>query len=84
MSNIPYYMPGARNGLRLGNGVIVDGLIEDGLWDIYNKQHMGNCGDLCAKDLGISRADQDEFAIQSYKRAAAAWESVLISLCRCM
>lgn len=75
MSNIPYYLPGARNGYRLGNNTVVDGLINDGLWDIYNNQHMGICGEACASKYGITRADQDAYAIQSYERAAAAWNS---------
>eukprot|EP01034_Spumella_vulgaris_P031614 gene31614-39054_t len=74
MSNIPYYLPNARTGYRLGNQTVVDGLIHDGLWDVYNNQHMGVCGDLTAAKFGITRADQDAFAIQSYARAAAAWK----------
>ncbi len=74
MSNIPYYLPGARTGYRLGNQTVVDGLINDGLWDIYNNQHMGMCGEICSTKHDISRADQDAFAIQSYERAAAAWK----------
>lgn len=73
MSNIPYYLPGARNGYRLGNNSVVDGLVNDGLWDIYNNQHMGMCGEACAKEYGISRHDQDNYAAMSYKRAAEAW-----------
>ena len=72
MTNAPYLLPKARGGYRMGNGSIVDSMISDGLWDPYNNQHMGNCGDLCAKELGISRQAQDEFAIESYKRAQAA------------
>jgi acetyl-CoA C-acetyltransferase len=75
MSNIPYYLPGARTGYRLGNQTVVDGLINDGLWDIYNNQHMGMCGEACATKYNLSRKDQDDFAILSYKRAAAAWSS---------
>jgi acetyl-CoA C-acetyltransferase len=75
MSNIPYYLPGARTGYRLGNNTVVDGLINDGLWDIYNNQHMGNCGEACAKEYGITREDQDAYAIQSYERATSAWNS---------
>lgn len=73
MSNIPYYLPGARTGYRLGNNTVVDGLINDGLWDIYNNQHMGICGEICATKYGITREDQDQFAISSYTRAAEAW-----------
>jgi acetyl-CoA C-acetyltransferase len=75
MSNIPYYLPGARTGYRLGNNTVVDGLIHDGLWDLYNNQHMGNCGELCASTYGITRKDQDDFAIRSYERAANAWKA---------
>jgi acetyl-CoA C-acetyltransferase len=75
MSNIPYYLPGARNGYRLGNGTVVDGLVHDGLWDVYNNQHMGNCGEICSTKYKITREDQDAFAIQSYERATEAWNS---------
>lgn len=75
MSNIPYYLPGARSGYRLGNQTVVDGLVNDGLWDIYNNQHMGNCGEDCASKFNISRKDQDDYAIESYKRASDAWNS---------
>jgi len=75
MSNIPYYLPNSRTGYRLGNNTVVDGLINDGLWDIYNNQHMGNCGEVCATKYNISRNDQDAYAIKSYERAAAAWKS---------
>lgn len=73
MSNTPYYLDKARNGYRLGHGQITDGLIKDGLWDVYNDFHMGNAGELCAKTHQISREEQDEFAIESYKRAQAAY-----------
>ena len=75
MSNIPYYLPGARTGYRLGNNTVVDGLINDGLWDIYNNQHMGNCGEVMAKKYNISREEQDEYTIGTYARAAAAWKA---------
>ncbi|KAJ1393748.1 acetyl-CoA acetyltransferase [Ochromonadaceae sp. CCMP2298] len=75
MSNVPYYLPGARTGYRLGNSTVVDGLVTDGLWDVYNDQHMGNCGDLCASKYSITREDQDAFSIESYSRAAKAWDS---------
>jgi acetyl-CoA C-acetyltransferase len=74
MSNAPYYLPNARNGLRMGNAPFIDGMIHDGLWDPYNNQHMGNCGELCAKEKGFTRAIQDEFAIRSFQRANAAWK----------
>jgi acetyl-CoA C-acetyltransferase len=73
MSNVPYYLDKARNGYRLGHGQIIDGLVKDGLWDVYNDFHMGNAGELCAKDHNISREEQDAFAIESYERAKAAY-----------
>jgi acetyl-CoA C-acetyltransferase len=73
MSKVPYYLPKARTGYRLGNGEIVDGLVMDGLTDVYNQYHMGNAAELCATENDISREDQDAFAIQSYKRSSAAW-----------
>jgi acetyl-CoA C-acetyltransferase len=72
MSNAPYLMPSARNGFRMGNGQVVDSMIHDGLWDPYNHQHMGACGDLCAKEKHFSREEQDAFATESFKRAQAA------------
>jgi acetyl-CoA C-acetyltransferase len=75
MSNVPYYLDKARNGYRLGHGAVTDGIIRDGLWDPYKDFHMGNAAELCATEYKISRQDQDEYAIQSYRRAAAATES---------
>jgi acetyl-CoA C-acetyltransferase len=72
MSNVPYYLDKARNGYRLGNGQITDGLIKDGLWDVYNDYHMGSAAELCAVDCNVSREEQDAFAIESYKRAQSA------------
>ncbi|SDP27360.1 acetyl-CoA C-acetyltransferase [Mucilaginibacter sp. OK268] len=72
MSNVPYYLDKARNGYRLGNGQITDGLIKDGLWDVYNDYHMGSAAELCATDCNISREEQDAFAIESYNRAQKA------------
>jgi acetyl-CoA C-acetyltransferase len=72
MSNVPYYLDKARNGYRLGNSQIIDGLIKDGLWDVYNDYHMGSAAELCATDCHISREDQDAYAIESYKKAQAA------------
>ncbi|MFT7588275.1 MAG: acetyl-CoA C-acetyltransferase [Limisphaerales bacterium] len=72
MSNVPYYIPGARWGQRLGDGKMVDGVVFDGLWDPYGNCHMGNAGELCAKERGFSREDQDNYAIESYKRAEKA------------
>jgi acetyl-CoA C-acetyltransferase len=72
MTNAPYLMPNARGGFRMGNGQVVDSMINDGLWDPYNNQHMGSCGDLCAKEKNFSREDVDAFAAESFKRAQAA------------
>jgi len=72
MSSIPHYMNG-RNGTKLGNIKVQDGLLVDGLTDVYDQQHMGTCGDLCANEYGFSREDQDDFAIGSYKKSAEAW-----------
>jgi len=72
MTNAPYLIPKAREGLRLGNAEIVDSMINDGLWDPYGNMHMGVCGDLVAERCGFTRADQDEFAATSYRRALAA------------
>jgi acetyl-CoA C-acetyltransferase len=73
MSNIPYYLTKARYGYKYGNGEMLDGLTFDGLTDVYNRCAMGVCADNTAKEMNISRADQDTYAINSYKRAAAAW-----------
>ena len=75
MSNIPYYIPKARFGHKYGNGEIVDGLAHDGLWEIYNGFPMGSCADNTAKEMNISREEQDEYAINSYKRSAASTEA---------
>ena len=75
MSNIPYYVPKARYGYKYGNGELLDGLLKDGLWEVYNAFPMGNCGDHTAKEMNITREEQDAYAIQSYKRAAAATEA---------
>jgi acetyl-CoA C-acetyltransferase len=72
MSNVPYYLPQARDGYRLGHGKVLDGIIKDGLWDVYNDYHMGNAAELCARECSIDRNMQDEFAIMSYKRSQAA------------
>ena len=73
MSNIPYYLPKARTGYKFGNGELLDGLTYDGLTDIYNQCAMGVCADNTAREMKISRQDQDTYAIDSYKRSAAAW-----------
>lgn len=75
MSNIPYYLLKARYGFKYGNGELLDGLTYDGLTDVYNHCAMGVCADNTAKEMNISRADQDAYAINSYKRSAAAWAS---------
>ena len=72
MSNAPYLLDKARNGYRLGNGEITDSMIKDGLWDVYNNVHMGNCAESCAKDFKLTREELDDFAINSYKKALYA------------
>ena len=72
MSNIPFYLPKARWGMKFGQGQVVDGLQKDGLTDVYNNMAMGVCADNTAKKYGITREQQDAYAIQSYQRAAAA------------
>lgn len=72
MSNVPYYIPKARYGYKYGNGELIDGLLHDGLWEVYNQFPMGNCADNTAKEMGITREQQDEFAINSYKKVAAS------------
>ena len=72
MSNAPYLLPKAREGYRLGHAQVIDSLIHDGLWDAYGNVHMGDCAELCAKEKGITRADQDAFAVESYRRALRA------------
>jgi len=74
MSMVPHYS-NMRNGVKMGDVKVIDGMIKDGLWDVYNNYHMGNAGELCAKEMGFTREAQDEVAINSYKRAAAAWEA---------
>jgi len=72
MSQTPHYLD-ARNGTKFGNIITLDGISKDGLLDVYNNVPMGNCAEICAKEHGISREDQDNFAITSYQRASAAW-----------
>jgi acetyl-CoA C-acetyltransferase len=74
MTNIPHYLPTLRSGTSLGNSKLIDGVIYDGLWDQYNDQHMGMCGEKCAKEYSITRDDQDAYTIESYRRAQAAWQ----------
>ncbi|HMB52819.1 MAG TPA: acetyl-CoA C-acetyltransferase [Thermoanaerobaculia bacterium] len=77
MSRAPYLAPGARDGLRLGHGQLLDSMILDGLWDPYDDQHMGNCAELCAREYDFSREAQDAYAVESYQRARAATEKGL-------
>ncbi len=72
MSNAPYLLPKARSGYRLGNGTIIDSMVHDGLWDVYNDIHMGSCAEACAKDFHFTREELDNFSIESYKRAIKA------------
>src|SRR3954471_7298337 len=74
MTNAPYLLPNARKGYRLGNGQLVDSMVHDGLWEIYNDYHMGNTGENVAEKYKISREQQDEFAVDSHKKAIAAWK----------
>jgi len=87
MSNAPYYLPDARKGYRLGHGSLVDGMMKDGLWDVYNDYGMGVCGELCADSHNISREEQDNHAVQSFERGinaqnsgAFAWEIVPVEV----
>lgn len=75
MSNTPYYLPAARSGARYGDSVMVDGVQKDGLTDVYGGDLMGKCAEKCASDHGFSREDQDNFAIESYKKAISANEA---------
>ena len=74
MSRVPYYSPRASSMPAFGNIQLEDGMIKDGLWDVYNQFHMGVCAETTAKKYNITREMQDEYAIQSYKRAQAAWK----------
>ncbi|GEO05369.1 acetyl-CoA acetyltransferase [Adhaeribacter aerolatus] len=74
MSNVPYYLDKVRFGAKLGHGQMIDGLMKDGLWDVYNDYHMGNAAENTAREMGITREMQDTFAIESYRRSAAAAE----------
>lgn len=75
MSNAPYLLPNARAGYRLGNGELVDSMVKDGLWDVYNDIHMGSCAESCAKDFNFNREELDGFSINSYKKAIEAQKS---------
>src|SRR3984957_18722262 len=73
MTNTPYLLPQGRNGFRMGNATVVDSMIHDGLWEIYNDYHMGITGEHVAEKHGITREQQDEYALNSHRKAAAAW-----------
>ena len=75
MSAVPHYLGNGRSGQKLGDMKLIDGLVKDGLTDVYNKVHMGNCAEVCASEMNFSREQQDAFAIESYNRSAAAWEA---------
>ncbi|MGZ3920030.1 MAG: acetyl-CoA C-acyltransferase [Bacteroidia bacterium] len=75
MSSVPFYSDATRWGAKYGNTTLIDGIAKDGLTDVYGNVPMGNCAELCAKDYKFSREDQDAFAIESYKRSAAAWSA---------
>ena len=78
MTQVPYYLPSNRWGSKMGNTEIIDGMVKDGLWDVYNNFHMGNAAELCAEECHLSREEQDEFAVTSYKRAIKAQENGLL------
>ena len=75
MSNCPYLLPQARTGYRIGNGVVVDSMVHDGLWDAYENFHMGMTGELVAEKYGITREEQDQFAFESHQKAVRAGKS---------
>lgn len=74
MSNAPYLLEKAREGLRMGNAELVDSMVKDGLWDVYNDFHMGSAAEICAKECAVPRDAQDEFSVMSYQRAQSAWK----------
>ena len=75
MSNAPHYVYGMRSGIKAGNSELVDGMIRDGLWDSFSNTHMGNLAEYTAKKAGVSRKEQDEFALQSHQKAVKALEA---------
>ncbi len=79
MSNTPYLLEKARTGYRMGHGQVVDSMVKDGLWDVYNNFHMGNAAEICAKECQIPREAQDEFAVMSYQRAIEAQKNGLFT-----
>jgi acetyl-CoA C-acetyltransferase len=74
MTNAPYLLPQARKGYRLGNAQIIDSMVQDGLWEVYNNYHMGNTGENVAEKYGITREEQDQFALKSHQKAIEAWK----------
>ena len=74
MSSVPHYFAKGRLGQKLGDMKLIDGLVKDGLTDVYNKVHMGNCAEICAKEMHISREEQDSFAVESYNRSKKSWD----------
>ena len=74
MSSVPHYFDKGRTGQKLGDMKLIDGMVKDGLTDVYNKVHMGNCAEICAKEMNISREDQDNFAVESYNRSTKSWQ----------
>ncbi|HEY1435512.1 MAG TPA: acetyl-CoA C-acetyltransferase [Thermoanaerobaculia bacterium] len=79
MSNAPYLLDKARTGLRMGNGILVDSMIKDGLWDPYKDTHMGNCAELCVAKYHFTREEQDAFSLESYRRAQNAAKTGLFA-----
>jgi acetyl-CoA C-acetyltransferase len=79
MSNAPYLLTQARTGYRMGSGELVDSMIHDGLWDVYNQFHMGAAAEICARMLKISRQEQDEYALMSYERARKAQDAGVLA-----
>ena len=83
MTNAPYLLPQARKGYRLGNAQIVDSMVHDGLWDIYNDYHMGITGENVAEKYGITREEQDEFAVNSHRKAVSAHQRMPVQVADC-
>ena len=77
MSLSPHLLPNSRIGNKMGNSKLIDSMINDGLWDVYNDKHMGNCGEMCAEKYDFSRSEQDEFAKQSYIKSQDAVLSLI-------
>ncbi len=75
MTRAPYLLPKARSGYRMGHGELLDAMVHDGLWDVYNNVHMGTCGDQCASEFNITREELDDYAVESYKRVLSAQEA---------